>query len=466
MPERTPSIGIMLEPSITATPTLDGMLLYKIWSEISVYNLGTAKTVSLVKNLKNIHRYSLSQDGRMLVYLLKAPMESHDYLVDLETRQIRSIPPFDPPLIAWHPSDDGFIGYLPKTGNADFFRLTDGAIVSTFGEASGYDWVKNPKVFSPNGKKMALFCGKNAMCIFDVFLDAKGQVSGMGSTPQQIQLSANIYPVLDSIQWSPAGNQLAFTVSNTRCNCDGGHLLVVNMESGEWFDYSELTSERNKGNRNSDSLNYVSNFHWSPDGTKIAFTAQAYVNDAGGWTPQVFVMNSDATGLFMITGDADYLIGEDPIWTPDGRLIFRSDDKANKLVISNIDGTGKLVLIDDAEFYNYYFLPAQAQEYLAGVLAEPFLFTCATGWTRIGAGGQARVVGKEGDTPNRVRSEPQNGDNMVAQLLPGTIVNVLEGPVCTEDFIFWKVKSSSIPGGTGWTAEGDGTDYWLEPYNL
>jgi hypothetical protein len=39
---------------------------------------------------------------------------------------------------------------------------------------------------------------------------------------------------------------------------------------------------------------------------------------------------------------------------------------------------------------------------------------------------------------------------------------VVEGPVCADELVFWRVENSTIPGGTGWTAEGDGKEYWLE----
>jgi hypothetical protein len=41
---------------------------------------------------------------------------------------------------------------------------------------------------------------------------------------------------------------------------------------------------------------------------------------------------------------------------------------------------------------------------------------------------------------------------------------VLEGPICADGLIFWKVENELIPGGAGWTAEGNGKEYWLEPY--
>jgi hypothetical protein len=66
--------------------------------------------------------------------------------------------------------------------------------------------------------------------------------------------------------------------------------------------------------------------------------------------------------------------------------------------------------------------------------------------------------------PNRVRSEPRKGDNLIATLEAGTVVKVLEGPICADGLVYWKVESDKIPGGVGWTAEGDGKEYWLEPY--
>jgi hypothetical protein len=87
---------------------------------------------------------------------------------------------------------------------------------------------------------------------------------------------------------------------------------------------------------------------------------------------------------------------------------------------------------------------------------------CAPGWTRMQVGGYAIV--SPGD-PNRVRSEPKKGDNLIATLEAGTVVKVLEGPVCADGLVYWKVENDIIPGSVGWTAEGDGKEYWLEPYN-
>jgi hypothetical protein len=86
---------------------------------------------------------------------------------------------------------------------------------------------------------------------------------------------------------------------------------------------------------------------------------------------------------------------------------------------------------------------------------------CAAGFSKLQVGAAAIVT--QGSLPNRVRTSPSTmEDNVVSWLYPGANVQVLGGPVCSSDLVFWKV---AIPGyGSGWTAEGDGKNYYLEPY--
>lgn len=88
---------------------------------------------------------------------------------------------------------------------------------------------------------------------------------------------------------------------------------------------------------------------------------------------------------------------------------------------------------------------------------------CASGWSRLEWGMDAIVT--PGELSNWVRSAPNtNLDNIISKLYPGAIVHVIEGPWCNNGLVFWKVENDTIPGGSGWTAEGDGTEYYLEPY--
>jgi serine/threonine-protein kinase len=81
--------------------------------------------------------------------------------------------------------------------------------------------------------------------------------------------------------------------------------------------------------------------------------------------------------------------------------------------------------------------------------------------TRLVIGEYARVT--PGD-PNRLRSAP-NSSNIVATVPGGSAIQVLDGPTCTisgdgDGLAWWKVEWQ---GYQGWTAEGKGSTYWIEP---
>lgn len=85
--------------------------------------------------------------------------------------------------------------------------------------------------------------------------------------------------------------------------------------------------------------------------------------------------------------------------------------------------------------------------------------TCPGGVARLVIGGYARVV-----ESLHVRSAPKVADNIIQWLEKGVRVKILSGPVCSDGVFFWQVSNDTIPGGSGWAAEGDGIEYWLEPY--
>ncbi len=64
--------------------------------------------------------------------------------------------------------------------------------------------------------------------------------------------------------------------------------------------------------------------------------------------------------------------------------------------------------------------------------------------------------------PNRVRVEPNLHSKIVGEIGPYTRIQLIEGPVCTDGWVWWKIKVENS-GLTGWTAEGDGENYWLIP---
>lgn len=89
-----------------------------------------------------------------------------------------------------------------------------------------------------------------------------------------------------------------------------------------------------------------------------------------------------------------------------------------------------------------------------------------TGTTCPGAPATRLAVGQAGRvTPgpaNNFRSQPSLSAELIGKIPGGASFTILEGPVCADGLTYWKVN---YDGQIGWTAEGKGSTYWLEPAN-
>lgn len=87
---------------------------------------------------------------------------------------------------------------------------------------------------------------------------------------------------------------------------------------------------------------------------------------------------------------------------------------------------------------------------------------CETGpYSRLAVGERAHTL-KEPPLPQRLHKEAGKETERTGWIQPGETVLILEGPVCAEDWVWWKVRT--LTGGyTGWATEGDEEDYWLIP---
>lgn len=119
------------------------------------------------------------------------------------------------------------------------------------------------------------------------------------------------------------------------------------------------------------------------------------------------------------------------------------------------------VWLNDAKLWNDVF---KVQMHACG---EPYIPPAAAiscpgaPDTRLNKNGYA-YASTQSTTANRVRSAPGTSANIVGLLQPGKAVQITGGPSCVEGYIWWQVKALE---GTlaGWTAEGQGKDYWLVP---
>jgi hypothetical protein len=63
---------------------------------------------------------------------------------------------------------------------------------------------------------------------------------------------------------------------------------------------------------------------------------------------------------------------------------------------------------------------------------------------------------------NNVRANPSLGAPKLGSLDPGEKMEILDGPFCSDNMVWWRVQSLHTPL-TGWTSEGDIENYWLIP---
>ncbi|MEJ5312853.1 MULTISPECIES: SH3 domain-containing protein [Anaerolinea] len=82
-------------------------------------------------------------------------------------------------------------------------------------------------------------------------------------------------------------------------------------------------------------------------------------------------------------------------------------------------------------------------------------------YSRLQVGMRAFTL-KEPDLPQRLHKEPGKESERVGWIQPGETVTILEGPTCAEGWVWWKVRTER-GGYTGWAAEGDENEYFLNP---
>jgi len=361
-------------------------------------------------------------DGRHIVTLVNA--DGSDSRVLFTTSS-----PYDVHImggLSWSP-DGQFLAYANSTW-ADIFIISTQDSSTQNITNTGNNFETDP-AWSPQGNKIAYSSGPGGD--FDIYI-----MDPDGSNKERL---TDCPGECAQPSWSPTGESIAY-VSGTG---ETGYDLYVMEADGS-------------GSRRlvSGGLNQYP--AWSPDDLRIAFTRSVDYSSRG----YLYLVNPDGTGLVSLTGDLDWTRRFS--WSPDSRFI----------VFENARGSGwSLWIIDVLSQATWLLYPAS---YIYAPAWSPILTfnpaeinalpDCTSGWTRLVVGGQARVMGAPTDPSNRVRLGPGKADEVIGQVSPGTILQVLEGPVCADGLVFWKVANTIIPGGSGWTAEGDGIEYYLEPY--
>jgi dipeptidyl aminopeptidase/acylaminoacyl peptidase len=292
------------------------------------------------------------------------------------------------------------------------------------------DMFESYPAWSPDGRTIAFSSNMaSTRSRYGVFL--------MNPDGTNLRMIAECDIVCKTVSWAPSGDFIAFQTT--------ADIYTVKSDGA---DMRKLTT----GGVNQ----YPA---WSPDGRRIAFVRSADYETTG----YLYWMNPDGADLAALTDDS--LDVQRITWSPDGRFIaFENNKKGGpygSLWLIDVASKATRAITTGGGFHVPSWNPAQSGKIPAVEINA--LPDCTNGWSRLEAGGKAKVSGGANDPSNRVRSEPRQGENIIAMIPPGAAVALLEGPKCVGDVVYWRVSSILIPGGIGWTAEGDRKDYWLIP---
>jgi len=84
---------------------------------------------------------------------------------------------------------------------------------------------------------------------------------------------------------------------------------------------------------------------------------------------------------------------------------------------------------------------------------------CASSHLHVGDSAFVSYVGGK----NHVRTKPDTApsNNILFDIYPGEVVQIIGGPECNYGWILWKIETTYLK--SGWTPESDGNEFWLFP---
>lgn len=333
----SPSAGVL--PSETSgtlqtpTPVPTQTTIHPTETLIPTATLTPPPTATAIGDGEGKIAFTSERDGYAEIYVMDADGSDQIALTNGIT------PKYDP---AWSPdgrmiafasnTNDSASLYIMNASGSNPTKLIDAKDLSMNNQATP-DWqlgIGRP-VWSPDGKKIAFGAShkiRGTLFIFDMYvIDADGS-----------NLVSPADHAFDSDPaWSPDSQKIAFVsgvewdkVGFIFNSCGGiGGICVMNADGT-----NPISLPHKKGGEGNPS--------WSPDGKKIAFTAD--------WTgdSEVYVMNADGTNPINLT---NYGAGWDanPIWSPDGdKIAFNSYRDGNyEIYVIKADGSNLINLTNN-----------------------------------------------------------------------------------------------------------------------
>lgn len=480
VPTRNPALSTTPQPPPSP---------FMFWSDsagvISVLQLDTGKTMTLLDPANRVGGrldedcWGLSPDGQQILYFSSRLEGNHQVehvnVVDLVSNQTTQLPYNLPRCqdFAWHP--DGKTILVRNGSSFELYSLPDRT------NRFSIQLPGSSPVFSADGKRVALVnTSGREINWYNVTLKNQ-QAIAISQRKHSLTLSSlPDKPLLDRLVFSPDGSRLVFWAPDLASD-QLNDLYVVALGDGstdstegspdKWIDAMQLSPGEIFNPRTA---------VWSPDGARLAVWGDLVEQlGASGFTAKdtlLFVVDLKDQKVFRVS-DNGYPHPFSPLWSADSSLLYYISGR--NLVQCQPDGSGKRAIplkvqpikiaFNPQSTLAWTFQPGSGRVKAANptatvvkvAIATPMATSsaCAAGWTRLKTGGSAVVLAD----PVRARSEPAKSGSLLTWLQPGTRLKVMQGPVCADGLVFWRVESSAIPGGSAWAAEGDGKDYYLKP---
>jgi Tol biopolymer transport system component len=184
---------------------------------------------------------------------------------------------------------------------------TDGTKVASIPPAHFGDGAGETAVWSPDGSKVAYAAPPGFSSIYTERYRRLFVMDADGTNARRLPYYAlGGPPHAGNVRWSPDGSMIAFAGVESPSTPYRRAIYVVRGDG---------VGPARRIAIDGGDVHRPSQPAWSPDGSKIAFTA---VDER--WSAALYVMNADGHNVRLVTGG-----GHDPVWSPDGTMLaFRS----------------------------------------------------------------------------------------------------------------------------------------------